>query len=84
MEDIENWQALYRELAQVVGPAATKKLWAYFGGSQVSFPKRLADPQREAIVIRQEYAAGMRVAQLARRHNYSSRTIRRILAQSSA
>lgn len=84
MDDVENWQTLYRELARVVGPTATKKLCAYYGGSQVNFPKRLGDPQREAALIRQEYAAGMRIAQLARQHHYSSRTIRRIIADTSA
>ncbi|KRK90453.1 hypothetical protein FC99_GL000009 [Levilactobacillus koreensis JCM 16448] len=81
MDDIQNWQALYQELARLIGPAATRKLCAYYGGAQISFPRRLLDQQREAALICQEYAQGVSVVALARRHNYSSRTIRRILAK---
>lgn len=84
LDEIENWQGLYRELAQVVGPEVTKRLCAYYGGAQVNFPKRLWDPQREAMAIQREWVAGTSVGQLARQHNYSSRTIRRILAKFSA
>ncbi|NLR31012.1 Mor transcription activator family protein [Levilactobacillus tujiorum] len=81
MDEVVGWQELYREMASIVGTTATRKLWRYYGGSQVSFPKRLWDPKLEAVQIRQERRSGMGVAELARRHQYSSRTIRRILAQ---
>ncbi len=84
MDDIQNWQALYQELARLIGPAATRKLCAYYGGAQINFPRRLLDQQREAELIRQEYQQGASVVALARRHNYASRTIRRILAKPSA
>lgn len=84
MDETKNWQGLYQELARVVGPKATKKLCVYFGGSQISFPKRLWDQQKEATAIRQAYNQGVSVVTLAREHNYSSRTIRRILAKPEA
>ncbi|WP_125581930.1 Mor transcription activator family protein [Levilactobacillus cerevisiae] len=84
MDEMQNWHEQYRELARVIGPGATKKLCAYFGGSQISFPKRLWDQQKEAVVIREEYQRGMSVVALARKHNYASRSIRRILARPQA
>jgi Mor family transcriptional regulator len=81
VNEIDNWQPLYQELARVIGPEATRQLCRYLGGSQISFPKRLWDQQREATVIWQAYCRGQSVTTLAREHDYSSRTIRRILAK---
>lgn len=79
MTQVENWQPIYQELAQVIGMTATQKLCDYFGGSQINFPKRLWQQEREADQIWQEYQSGTDVATLARNHQYSSRTIRRVL-----
>ncbi|WP_261810371.1 Mor transcription activator family protein [Levilactobacillus humaensis] len=84
VDDTENWHAVYQRLAQVVGVVATKKICAYFGGSQITFPRRLLDRKKEAMAIRQAYNQGVSVAMLAHDHNYSSRTIRRILAKPEA
>ncbi|MDT6979627.1 Mor transcription activator family protein [Levilactobacillus zymae] len=81
MNDSQNWQAIYRELAGVIGPTATQKLQAYLGGMQVSFPRRLLAPAKEAALIYQGHQAGCTLVQLARQHDYSERNIRRILAR---
>ncbi|WP_162259314.1 Mor transcription activator family protein [Levilactobacillus paucivorans] len=84
MDGIENWHAVYQKLARVVGVEATKKMCAYFGGSQITFPRRLLDRKKEATAIRRAYKQGGSVVTLAHDHNYSSRTIRRILAKPEA
>lgn len=81
MDNLVNWQPLYQEIAAVIGPTATRQLQAAFGGSQVTLPKRLLAPAKEAELIWQEAQAGASVPQLARRHHYSTRNIRRILAK---
>ena len=81
MNEVDNWQPLYQELARVIGKKATEQICQYLGGSQISFPKRLWDQQREAEAIWRAYLQGVSVATLAREHDYSSRTIRRILAK---
>lgn len=81
MDDPQNWQGLYRELSQVIGQSATLKLYHYFQGMQVSFPQRLLDPRQEANLMYQEYCSGRSVMQLAQRHNYAERSVRRILAK---
>ncbi len=84
VDEIENWYAVYQKLARVVGVEATKKMCAYFGGSQTTFPRRLLDRKKEAATIRQACNQGVSVVTLAHDHNYSSRTIRRILAKPEA
>ncbi|KRK36113.1 Mor transcription activator family protein [Levilactobacillus parabrevis] len=81
MDDPRNWQALYRELSQVIGRSATRQLYHYFRGMQVSFPQRLLDSHREADLMYQEYCRGSSVTRLAQRHNYSERSVRRILTK---
>lgn len=81
MDDPENWQNLYRELSQVIGQPATRQLYHYLQGMQISFPQWLLDAQREANLLYQEYCRGSSVTKLTRRHNYSERSVRRILAK---
>jgi len=84
MNHVENWYPLYQDLAQLIGQEATRKLQQFLGGSQLSFPKRLLDPTREASLIYQAHQRGQSVTQLAREHDYSERNIRRILARYKA
>lgn len=84
MNNLKNWHPLYQEIAQLIGATATLKLQAEFGGTQLTFPKRLLDKNAEAALIYQESQAGQTVAALARQHDYSEKSIRRILAKYKA
>lgn len=84
MDNITNWHPLYQEISAVIGREATQKLQRIFGGSQINLPKRLLDPKKEAHLIWQEHQTGQSIAHLARRHHYSTRNIRRILAKQTA
>lgn len=80
MNEMQKWQPIYQELAQVIGKEATLRLYRTYSGNQITFPKRLVSAKYEAQQIVEEYEHGDDVPILAKRHHYSVRTIYRILA----
>lgn len=78
--EIELYNAVYKEISELIGLDATIKLYLRFKGQQVTFPVRLYNPcQIQRNVIRE--FNGSNVTQLAQKYDYSERTIRRMLKE---
>ncbi|MFC6200357.1 Mor transcription activator family protein [Lactiplantibacillus nangangensis] len=81
MTEVQDWHPLYQELSRVVGKAAALKLHDQFGGTQLTFPKRLLAKDAEARQILTGRQQGVSITTLAHQHDYSEKSIRRILAK---
>lgn len=71
---------VYREIADELGAEAAKTVYRLFRGQQISFPQRLYHPDRIREIIRREYN-GSNVRELAKKYDYSEKTVRRILKE---
>ena len=65
----------------MVGLDATLKIYLRFKGQQVSFPVRLYNPQMIQQSVIKEYD-GTNIAELAKKYDYSEKTIRRMIRDS--
>lgn len=72
---------VYREISEELGIEAALTIHKMFRGTQVSFPVRFFDTQCVKEMIIQEYD-GTNVAALAKKYDYSEKTIRRIIKES--
>ena len=80
-EESELYNAVYKELSEIVGLDATLKIYLRFKGQQITFPVRLYNPQVIQSSVVKEFN-GTNVAALARKYEYSERTIRRMIKDS--
>lgn len=76
--DSENYCEVYKELAEIVGDAATRKIWKYYAGLSVDFPQRLYSKEYIEQVIA-ENMDSMRISDLARLVGLSERRVRQIV-----
>ena len=76
--DLHELNDVYREIADEIGVENAITIFKLFRGTQVSFPNRLFSKKYIHEAILKEYD-GANVAFLARKYNYSERTIWRIL-----
>lgn len=76
----DGWHPIYQEIAKMIGTDATLKFYEAFKGVQITFPKRLLNKESEAKQIKLEYKQGKKINKLAINHEYSERSIRRILS----
>lgn len=76
--DLTGLNDIYMEIANEIGIENTLVIFRLFHGTQVSFPNRLFSREHMYKVIISEYD-GKNVAQLARKYNYSERSIWRII-----
>lgn len=72
---------VYREISEELGIEAALTIHKMFRGTQVSFPIRFFDTQCVKEMIIQEYD-GTNIAALAKKYDYSEKTIRRIIKES--
>lgn len=72
---------VYREISEELGIEAALTIHKMFRGTQVSFPVRFFDTQCVKEMIIQEYD-GTNVSALAKKYDYSEKTIRRIIKES--
>lgn len=72
---------VYREISEELGIEAALTIHKMFRGTQVSFPVRFFDTQCVKEMIVQEYD-GTNVSTLAKKYDYSEKTIRRIIKES--
>lgn len=72
------YSGVYREISDLLGTEAMRKLYRHFRGQQVSFPIRLYDPQKIRQSVIREYD-GTNLRELAAKYDYSEKTIRRML-----
>lgn len=75
------YNAVYKEISELVGPEAMQKLYLRFKGQQVTFPVRLYSPYQIQQSVAREFD-GSNITQLAQKYDYSERTIRRMIRDS--
>jgi len=75
----DDWQAIYQDLAELIGEENTLKVFKDFRGSTVNFPMRLM--RREALQehIQGDYYAGASVHELSTQYQLAERTVRKYL-----
>jgi len=66
MTAVQDWHPIYQELNRIVGETAALALHEQFGGTQVTFPKRLLAKDAEARQILVGYQRGLSLVELAR------------------
>lgn len=76
--DISGLNDVYQDIAEEIGIENTLAIYKMFRGTQISFPNRLFSKEYTHEAIVNEYN-GKNVPQLARKYNYSERSIWRIL-----
>ena len=80
-KEIELYNDIYKEISEILGLEATLKLYLRFKGQQISFPVRLYSPHLIQQNVIKEYD-GTNIAELARKYDYSQKTIRRMIKDS--
>ena len=76
--DLSGLNDVYKDIADEIGLENTLIIFKLFHGTQISFPNRLFSKEYTHKAIITEYN-GNNVSQLARKYNYSERSIWRIL-----
>lgn len=76
--ELNGFNEVYREIAERIGIEHTIAIYKMFHGTQISFPNRLFSTEYTHKAIIKEYN-GKNVLQLAKKYNYSERSIWRIL-----
>ena len=76
--DLVGLNGVYKDIADEMGIENTLTIYRLFHGTQISFPNRLFSKEYTYAAITKEYN-GNNVPQLARKYNYSERSIWRIL-----
>ena len=80
-KETELYNAVYKELGEIIGLDATLKVYMRFKGEQVTFPVRLYNPSMIQQKVIMEYD-GTNIAELARKYDYSEKTVRRMIKDS--
>lgn len=80
-KEVELYNDIYKEISEIVGLDATLKIYLRFKGQQVSFPMRLYSPHMIQQNVIKEYD-GTNIAELAKKYDYSEKTIRRMIKDS--
>lgn len=76
----EKYSQLYKELAQLIGDAATIKLWENYQGLNISFPKKLYSNEYVKNFIL-ENINRMSIQDMAKEVGLSDRRVRQILKE---
>ena len=71
---------VYMEIADELGLEAAKTIYRMFRGQQISFPLRFMSPEKIREKVIEEFN-GTNVRELARKYDYSEKTIRRIIRE---
>ena len=70
--------SIYAQIAEALDMETAKEIHRMFHGQQVTFPVHLYSTKHIKAVIREEYD-GTNLHALARKYDYSEKTIRRML-----
>lgn len=79
--DFELLNNVYRDIADQLGMDTAIEIYKMFKGQQICFPVRLFNPSRIQQIIVQEYN-GSNIRELAKRYDYSEKSVRRIIKES--
>ena len=77
-KDLDGLNEVYRDIADEIGIENALAIYRLFRGTQISFPSSLFSREYIHQAIISEYD-GNNLAQLAKKYNYSERSVRRIL-----
>ncbi len=80
-KESELYNAVYKEISEIIGLDATLKVYLRFKGQQVNFPVRLYNPHLIQQNVIREFD-GTNITELAHKYDYSERTIRRMIRDS--
>ena len=80
-KEAELYNSIYKELSEIVGLDATLKIYLRFKGQQISFPVRLYNPNMIQQKVVKEFD-GTNIHELAKKYDYSEKTIRRMIRDS--
>ena len=79
--DPELLNAVYKEVSEKLGMDTAMAIYQMFKGQQISFPMRFFNPDRIQKIVVQEYD-GTNIRELARKYDYSEKTVRRMIKDS--
>ena len=79
--DKELLNNVYREISEAMGTDTAMEMYRLFKGQQISFPVRFFNPECIKQKIVEEYD-GTNISTLAKKYDYSEKTIRRIIKKS--
>ncbi|MBE5826652.1 MAG: hypothetical protein E7307_08450 [Butyrivibrio sp.] len=76
----ERYSGVYKELAELVGDAATLKIWKHFSGLNVTFPQKLYSVEfRKEFIM--ENMEDMKPSDMAKALGLSERRVRQIIGE---
>ena len=76
--EIKDLNSLYRDIAELVGKENARLLFEEYRGLQITFPVDFYSKEFVYSCIKEEFD-GTNIRELARKYNYSERSVRRIL-----
>ena len=79
-ENKEKYSQLYKELSELIGDAATLKLWEHYQGLNISFPKKLYSNEYVRNFVA-ENKGKMSTKDIAKAVGLSERRVRQILKE---
>ncbi|MEF9983453.1 MAG: Mor transcription activator family protein [Oscillospiraceae bacterium] len=77
---LELLNGIYKEISDVTNIDIAFKIYELYKGQQICFPVRFFSPTSVKQIIREEYD-GKNIRVLAKKYNYSEKTIRRIVSK---
>ena len=80
-KDFDLLNSVYKEIADQLGMDVAMEIYKMFKGQQICFPVRFLNPARIQQIILQEYD-GTNIRELAKRYDYSEKSVRRIIRES--
>lgn len=76
----ERYSGIYKELAELIGDAATMKVWKQFSGLNITFPQKLYSVEfRKEFIL--ENMESMKPSEMARNLGLSERRVRQIISE---
>lgn len=79
-KDTRLYNALYKELSELIGVEATLEMYNQFKGQQITFPVRLYSSDSIKNQVLKEFN-GANFKELAKKYGYSEKTIRRMASR---
>lgn len=80
--DTELLNSVYQEISETMGMDSAIKIHQLFKGQQITFPQRFFNPKKIHQLIVKEYD-GTNIRLLAIKYDYSEKSIRRIIKDST-
>ncbi len=78
--DSASYCGVYKDLVEIIGEPATRKIWTHFAGVSVTFPQRLYSIEFTRQFVA-EQMGHMKPCEIARATRLSERRIRQIISE---